>query len=324
MHRIFEGWQMALHQASGHWQRGLALALTTTVCWSTLPVALKVMLEQLDPYTLTWVRFVIAGAIMLAWLAARGGLGGFATLDRRRWIMLGVAGLLLIGNYVFYLLGVQHSTPGNAQLLIQLAPLLMALGGILVFRERYRVGQWIGLATIAIGLWIFFRDQSGHSSVGGSEYALGSAMLVVGALVWAGYALIQKQLLTRLSSPAVMLFIYLLASVLLLPLSHPAALLRLDGLGVALLLFCALNTLVAYGAFAEALVHWEASRVSTVLAITPLLSLAVIAGVHGLWPQAVAAESVGTIGYVGAVLVVAGSAMAALLGNRNRNRKQPA
>ena len=315
---------MALHQASGRWRLGLALALVTAACWSTLPVALKVMLAELDPFTLTWIRFVIAGGVMLAWLAARDGLGGFATLDRRRWSLLALAGVLLIGNYVFYLLGVQHSTPGNAQLLIQLAPLLMALGGILVFRERYRPGQWLGLAVIVAGLWLFFRDQSGHSSVRGHEYALGSTMVVMAAVVWAGYALIQKQLLMRLSSPAIMLFIYLLASLLLLPLAHPASLLRLDGLGYALLGFCALNTLVAYGAFAEALVHWEASRVSTVLALTPLLSLAVISGVHGLAPMSVAAESVGTIGYVGALLVVAGSAMSALLGARKRTPQAPA
>lgn len=307
---------MALHQASGRWRRGLALALVTAGCWSTLPVALKVMLEQLDAYTLTWVRFVIAGVIMLAWLLARDGLRGFATLDRRRWGLLTLAGVLLTGNYVFYLLGVQYSTPGNAQLLIQLAPLLMALGGIFVFQERYRLGQWIGLGTIALGLGLFFRDQSGHPAVGAHDYALGSAMVVIAALVWAGYALIQKQLLTRLGSPAIMLFIYLLASLLLFPLARPATLLQLDGPGLALLAFCALNTLVAYGAFAEALVHWEASRVSTVLALTPLLALAVIAGVHAIWPQAVAAESVGMIGYVGALLVVAGSAMSALLGNR--------
>jgi drug/metabolite transporter (DMT)-like permease len=307
---------MAMHQASGRWQLGLALALVTAACWSTLPVALKITLEVLDPFTLTWIRFVIAGAVMLAWLGARRGLGGFAKLDRRRWELLALAGLLLIGNYVFYLLGVQHSTPGNAQLLIQLAPLLMALGGIVIFRERYQWGQWLGLATIALGLLLFFRDQSGRSSAGAHEYALGSSMVVIAALVWAAYALIQKQLLTRLGSPQIMLFIYLLASVLLFPLAHPAQLLKLDARGLWLLAFCAANTLVAYGAFAEALQHWQASRVSTVLALTPMLSLAVIAGVHGLWPGLVAPEHVGAWGYAGAVAVVLGSAMSALLGER--------
>src|SRR3990167_4894575 len=132
---------MGMHQASGRWKLGLLLALVTAACWSTLPVALKITLESLDPYTLTWFRFVIAGGVMLAWLGMRGGLGQFVGLGRSRWHLLLLAGVLLIGNYVFYLLGVQHTTPGNAQLLIQLAPLLMALGGIVIFRERYAWGQ---------------------------------------------------------------------------------------------------------------------------------------------------------------------------------------
>ena len=307
---------MALHQASGRWKLGLLLALVTTACWATLPVALKITLRQIDPITLTWFRFVIAGSVMLAWLGARGGLAGFSGLQRRHWLMLLVGSVLLIGNYVFYLLGVQQTSPGNAQLIIQLAPLLMALGGIFVFHERYRWGQWLGLAVIAAGLLLFFRDQSSHSAVGQRNYALGSALVVVAAVVWAGYALLQKQLLARLSSPAILLFIYILASVVLLPWVHPAQLLGLDSRGWWLLSYCALNTLVAYGAFAEALVHWQASRVSTILAVTPLLSLAVIAAVHAWSPTAVASESVTALGYAGALLVVLGSAMSSLLGAR--------
>lgn len=306
---------MALHQASGHWRRGLALALVTAACWATLPVALKLTLEQLDPYTLTWFRFVLAAGVMGAWLGARGGLGGFRALDGKRWWLLGLAGLGLIGNYVFYLLGVQYTTPANAQLLIQLAPLLMALGGIVVFGERFNGWQWAGLAVIVAGLGLFFREQVGGDA-GGGDYVFGSALVVVAAIVWAGYALLQKQLLLRLPSPAILLAIYVLASVLLLPLAAPAALLRLDGLHWLLLLYCALNTLVAYGAFAEALAHWEASRVSAVLATTPLLCLGAVAAVHALWPQVIAPERVGAVGYAGAALVVVGSALASLLGQR--------
>ncbi|HBD19348.1 MAG TPA: EamA family transporter, partial [Arenimonas sp.] len=80
---------MSLHQASGRWKFGLVLALVTAGCWATLPVALKLTLEQLDPITLTWFRFLLAAGVMLAWLAARGGLGGFARLDRKRWLLLG-------------------------------------------------------------------------------------------------------------------------------------------------------------------------------------------------------------------------------------------
>ena len=306
---------MALHQASGRWRLGLAMALLTALSWATLPVALKITLEQLDPYTLTWFRFLVAALCLLAWVGIGGrGLRGFAGLGRRRWGMLLVAALGLIGNYVFYLLGVQHTTPGNAQLLIQLAPLLMALGGIFVFRESYKPAQWAGLGVIVLGLLLFFREQLAHA-VSGHDYAFGSALVLVAAVVWALYALLQKQLLTRLDSPSIQLFIYALAAIVLLPLAHPRALLALDARHAWLLAFCSINTLVAYGAFAEALAHWQASRVSAVLAVTPLLSLATIAGLHALSPASIAAETVGAVGYTGALLVVAGSAMCSLLGN---------
>jgi len=307
------GVTMSLHQASGRWKLGLLLALVTAACWATLPVALKITLEQVDPYTLTWFRFVLAAGVMLAWLAARRGLGGFAALDGKRWWLLGLAALCLIGNYVFYLLGVQQTTPANAQLLIQLAPLLMALGGIFVFRERFNGWQWAGLAVITGGLALFFRDQF---QIGARGYLAGSALVIVAAVVWAAYALLQKQLLLRLSSPAILLFIFAVASVALLPLATPSALFKLDGLHWGLLLYCALNTLVAYGAFAEALAHWEASRVSAILAVTPLLCLGTVALVHAIWPASIAPEHVTAWGYVGAALVVLGSAVTSLARTR--------
>ena len=306
---------MALHQASGHWRLGLSLSLATAGFWATLPVALKIALEQLDPITLTWFRFLVAAVVTFAWLAWRGGLRGYAALRRREWTMLGVAALMLVGNYVFYLLGVQHTTPANAQLLIQLAPLLMALGGIWVFGERFRGAQWLGLALLVAGMLLFFRDQL-LAAARAPGYLVGSAFVVVGAIVWAAYALLQKQLLVKLGSMQVLLLIYAVASVVLLPFAQPAALLRQDALHWALLAYCAFNTIAAYGAFAEALAHWETSRVSAVLATTPLLCIVAASATHALWPQLLAPERIGTIGYVGAALVVAGSTAVSLLGRR--------
>lgn len=306
---------MTLHQASGRWRLGFGLTMATALFWATLPIALKIALEILDPITLTWFRFVVAMLFTAAWLGMRGGLRGYAALSRRHWWMLAAAALLLIGNYVLYLLGVQYTTPANAQLLIQLAPLLMALGGIWIFRETFRAAQWVGLGLLTLGMLLFFRDQLAAAAQA-PGYLLGSAWVVLGAIVWAGYALLQKQLLMKLGSMQILLLIYVAASVVLLPFSHPSALWRLDALHWSMLAYCALNTIGAYGAFAEALAHWEASRVSAILAATPLLCIAAVALVHGVWPQLLAPERITMLGYVGAVLVVLGSAAVSLLGRR--------
>jgi drug/metabolite transporter (DMT)-like permease len=306
---------MALHQASGRTSLGIGLSVTTAACWATLPIALKLMLEALDPITLTWFRFLVAALLTGAWLKVRGHLSGYGALGRRGWIMLAVAAAMLVGNYVFYLLGVQRTTPGNAQLIIQLAPLLMALGGIWVFGERFRLAQWLGLALLVGGMGLFFSDQL-RAAMDAPGYVQGSLLVVLAAVVWAVYALAQKQLLMRLGSMQVLVFIYAVAALVLWPFARPATLLALDALQWALLAFCALNTVVAYGAFAEALAHWEASRVSAVLATTPLLCLAAVAAVHALWPASLAPEPISVLGWLGALLVVAGSASVSLLGRR--------
>ena len=312
---------MTLHRASGHWRLGLTLTVITALCWATLPIALKIALDVLDPITLTWFRFLVAALFTAAWLGLRGKLrgprAGYGGLGRRGWLMLLVAAVMLVGNYVFYLLGVQHTTPANAQLLIQLAPLLMALGGIWVFGERFRAAQWFGLALLALGMALFFADQLA-AAARAPGYVLGSALVIVGAIVWAVYALLQKQLLVKLGSMQILLFIYVVATLMLLPFAHPATLLQLDALHWAVLAFCAFNTIGAYGAFAEALAHWEASRVSAVLATTPLLCIAAITGVHALWPQWLAPERITALGWIGASLVVAGSAAVSLLGRARR------
>lgn len=308
---------MSLHRASGRWQLGLLLTLCTAACWATLPIVLKIVVNVLDPITLTWFRFLVAAVFTAGWLRWRGGLRGpalgFGGLGRHGWLMLLLAALMLVGNYVFYLLGVQYTTPANAQLLIQLAPLLMALGGIWVFGERFRVAQWLGLALLVIGLVLFFLDQL-QAAPRASGYAFGATLVVIAAIVWAVYALLQKQLLVRLGSTQVLLFIYVFASLVLWPFAQPAALLQLDLTHWALLLFCAFNTIGAYGAFAEALAHWEASRVSAVIATTPLLCIGAAWLVAALWPQWLEPERIAPLGWAGAALVVAGSAAVSLLG----------
>lgn len=306
---------MTLHTVSGRWQLGLLLALATASFWATLPVALKGVLGELDALTVTWFRFAFAALGMGLWLGLRGGFAPLAALAPRHWALLAVAGLMLIGNYVFYLLGLDHTTPANAQLLIQLAPLLMALGGIFVFGERFNGWQWAGLCLVACGLLLFFDDQRGQDSAG-PGYGLGAAFIVLAALVWAAYALLQKQLLRHLRSQTILWCIYALATVLLLPLADLGALTRLSPGHWWALGYCAFNTLAAYGAFAEALAHWEASRVSVVLALTPLLTLGTVEIGHRLAPDWVTPESIGLLGMIGAGLVVSGSIITSVLGRR--------
>jgi drug/metabolite transporter (DMT)-like permease len=126
-----------MSEPTRNWRLGLLFASVTAVSWGLLPIALKAMLQYMDPYTITWYRFVAAAVIAGTALKLTGGLPSLRALDpRSRWI-LGVATAGLIGNYVLYLLGLSYASPGAAQVLIQLAPMFLLLGGLVVFRESF-------------------------------------------------------------------------------------------------------------------------------------------------------------------------------------------
>lgn len=301
----------ARHQASGRWALGFGLACTTMLLWGALPIGLKVCLSEMDAATITFYRFLGATLIVGGVLQARGRLPRLGQQPTRvRW-MLVAAGSFLAINYLLYLLSLDRTTPADAQVLIQIGPFLLALGGLVVFRERFAPLQWLGFASILIGLGLFFRTQLGAlaaDTLGRERYVFGNALMVGAAATWAVYGLIQKQLLRSISSEQIMFCIYLGSTFAFAVLATPSAIGGMTATGAGALLFCTLNTVVGYGAFAEALEHWEASRVSAVLALTPIATLVMVELVRLFIPSLeVGQGALPWASLAGAGLVVAGS-----------------
>lgn len=303
---------MLLHQSSGKWRLGLALSLLTVLLWGILPIALKVTLQGLDPYTVTWFRFLMSFGLLGVYLATRKQLPSGEKLRSLPLTLLGVASVFLALNYILYLLGLAYTTPANAQVLIQLAPVLMGLGGIYIFKERYTLIQWTGLGILTLGFALFFNEQLKTLITAQGKYLFGSALIIIAAIVWAIYGLAQKQLLQQLTSANVMLLIYGICAVLFAPFAQPQDILNLTPLQLAMLIFCGLNTIIAYGAFAESLEHWEASRVSAVLSATPIVTLISVWMVASLFPSWIVTNNLTVLGVLGALLVVFGSMTIAL------------
>ncbi len=295
-----------MHPVTGNWRLGLVLSLITALMWGMLPIALKLLLPVMDAVTITWYRFVAAGLLLGAYLLMSRKLPARSGLSGTGWKLLLVCVAGLCGNYLLYLLGLRLTSPAAAQIVIQLAPAFLLLGGVWIYGETFRIRQWAGFAILLSGLLLFFHDRIDALSSGSGDESLGVALIVLSAIFWAGYALAQKQLLARYSSNAIMWMIYLCAALLLIPVSVPRQVLALDGFGWFLLIFSSLNTLVAYGCFAEALNHWQASRISAVLAITPLVTLAATVILGRLYDGIVYSRA-DSLSLLGACIVVAGS-----------------
>ena len=301
-----------MHHSSGRWRLGLGLSLLTVFLWGILPIALAVTLQVLDVYTIIWFRFLVSFALLAVFLGVRGKLPNSQQLRSSSGKLLAIATLFLGCNYFLFMQGLALTSPANAEVLIQLAPLLLSFGGLVIFQERYTWRQWIGISILTFGYIVFFREQLTNLITAQSTYIFGSGLIVLAAAAWTIYALSQKQLLQSLSSPHIMLIIYGGCALLFTPFAQPETILTLNGFHLVILLFCALNTLIAYGAFAESLQHWEASRVSAVLALAPIITLSSVAVVTVISPSLIPIEHLTLMGIFGAVLVVTGSSVITL------------
>lgn len=308
---------MSLHRSSGNQRTGLLLATITMLVWSFLPHLLKYLVAHIDPYTLTWYRFAMA-SVGFGWmLKRRNALPNLSMFGRRDFVLLLVAILGLAANYICFLVGLDLTSPATSQVLIQIGPVLLAVGAIVIFRERFTPAQWGGFVILVSGLLIFFQSQlaqlAGRVS-DAEQYQLGVLTIVVAAISWATYGLAQKQLLTAIPSQPLMLCLFLGCTLLYLPAADPRAVTALDGAGLIALALSAVATAVAYGCFSASLEHIEASRVSALIALVPLGTLASSYLLSWLVPELVPRVDLSSASFMGAGAVVVGSLITALAG----------
>jgi drug/metabolite transporter (DMT)-like permease len=186
----------------------LPLALLAALFWGLLPLALQLVAPALDPYTITWCRFLVAALVVGLFLGRRSSLPRPWRLTPGLRLLVPVAIVGLTLNYTLFVVGVHLTSPATAQVVIQSANLFVLLGGLILYRERFSALQWLGATVLIGGLLLFFNRRLplifGHES----DLGLGVLLLVVGSLTWACYGLAQKRLLREWNSAQVMWLLY--------------------------------------------------------------------------------------------------------------------
>jgi drug/metabolite transporter (DMT)-like permease len=295
-----------------NWKLGLAFSLVTVFMWGMLPLALKAILVVMDPLTNTWYRFFISAIIALLWYGHRRVAALKNLVFCARWPLTAVAVVGLLSNYLLYIWGLDHVTPGAAQILIQLGPLLLLIGSVLIFKEEFSAQQWLGVATLIVGMLLFFHQRLNNIVLTSEAYLAGIGLIVAAAITWAIYGLAQKQLVVAHDAKDILFLICIAGTLLLWPLADVQQIHALNTTELALLLFCGLNTIIAYGSFGLAMSYWQSSRVSAVLPLAPLLTLLFTYGLNHWQLATIPAEPMDWLSSAGALLVVGGAALAAL------------
>jgi drug/metabolite transporter (DMT)-like permease len=163
----------------------LAYGAWLAVCliWGTTYLAIRVALETIPPALIGGIRFLIAGVVLAAILAARGErLPG-----RAHWGGLLIVGVLLIGvGNGMVVVAEQWVPSGIAAVVIATTPFWMATVEALIpggerFSRRTLTGMGIGFSGILLLLW----PDLTAGGTGGRQFVIGLIALQLAEIGWA-------------------------------------------------------------------------------------------------------------------------------------------
>jgi drug/metabolite transporter (DMT)-like permease len=287
------------------YSKGVIYAIITALFWGVLAVALKVAVNKVDPVTIVWFRFTLAFIPLFIWSFVKQP-SELQILIKPPFLLV-IAALALSWNYLAFNLGVKYTSPGNAQLFVQTGQILLALAGIVFFKERFNKMQLAGFVLAIVGLLLFYNQQIGHFSANAGEYRLGIFIILSGAFTWTVYAVIQKKLVVRFSALSLNLFLFGLPMLLYIPFVNFSQLTELNWKWWLLMAFLGFNTLVAYTTLALSLRHLAASKASIILIMNPVITFALMALLAWLEVTWIQPERMSFLSIIGAIVLLAGA-----------------
>jgi drug/metabolite transporter (DMT)-like permease len=276
-----------------HFWKGVGLAATAALMWAALSFALKQSFIFATPQTLSWFRLFSSFVLLFLFLKFKKS-DFMADIKRTRWIMI-PASLGLAFNYVGYAKGLELTTPGNAQMLIQMGPFLITIFTFLLGREKPTWWHLSGIIVATFGFFAFYQDQLYFFINSIEKYKLGNLWIIGASISWAYWAFIQRDEANRgLLTSHLNLYVWGICAFALLPFADISSLLTLTPAQYLILSFLALNTLIAYGTYTLAYMYAPTAIVNLIIGLNPILVFMV------------GSDPLGVTGWMGALLVFLG------------------
>ncbi len=280
---------------------------TTLVLWASAFVAIRHLGRDFSPGALTVGRLAVASLALGLYAAHRG----LVRPSRGDWGRLAVIGTLWYAVYNLALNeGEQRVDAGTAALLIQFAPIVLAVLAAVFLGELFTPALVLGLVVALAGVALI----SLSSSEAADRDALGVVLCLVSAVSYAISLVVQKPVMSRLPAGQVTWLACSIGLVLCLPFGGDLVLETgaAPTSSVLWLVYLGLfPTAIAFTTYAFALSHMDASRLGVSTYLVPVITIGLA------W--VFLAETPLPLTYLGGGLTLVGVAIA-----RRRGRPQVA
>ncbi len=276
----------------------LAQLVGINVLWGASSVAAKAGLAVFGPFTLTALRFLPAGLLLLALARASGPLPRIRREDRTAFLALSLFGIVL--SYGIQYAGIQRTTASDASLLVACEPILIALFARVFLKERLNTRQWGGMLLGLAGIWLI------------AGQAVGNRIALLGLLFESSVSVLAKRLSGRYPGLFVVAVEMLTGALMLAPLAiaecwRAAPVVTPAGVG-GLLYLSLICSALCYGVWYRLLPRFPVSVLGVSILFQPLLG--------PFYGWLFRGEILRPVSALGGALVLVGIALTTLTGRR--------
>jgi drug/metabolite transporter (DMT)-like permease len=202
-----------------------ALLVLVNTMWAAQYAAYKTATSQMGPITVSTWTFLFSAVILLPFLVNER-LG--RTVDNgpqpSRWTLRNLFGFMVVGVFglvpasAFLAWGTDRSTASNAALIYLTLPILTALLAWLILGERMTWLRWLSLGISLAGVLMLSTSDLKQQNLGRGEYFMGNLLVLTACASSCFYNVYCKALLRRFTALEILVYGYVMAVVLSIPL----------------------------------------------------------------------------------------------------------
>lgn len=281
---------------SNHFRTAVLALIGANIIWGAAPPIFKWAMVDIGPFTLAFLRFLIASFLILPFAHRHLTV---KKDDVAEVFLLGFLGVAL--NISFFFLGLKFAPSINASIIGSAGPIFLILFSVLLLREKPKnkliMGSLLGLCGVLVIMMKPLFSQEPNMDL------LGNGFFFLAMLAGLGHTLLGRQLLKKYDPLGVTFWSFFVGALFFLPLFINE---NLDKIAIELtipaltgILFGAiLSSAVAYFLFFWALKYMPASETGVFVYLDPIVTVLIALPLLGEKPD--------TFYYVGSLFVFFG------------------
>jgi len=263
-------------------KKALIALIVTILIWGSSFAAIKIVLDEVTPLGLSFLRSVAAAFALILLIRFNEGFVRLREALREKFLyfaLLGTTGVALFN--IFQNLGIQYTSSGVASVLLATNPIFVLVLGIIFLQERINRNKLIGMTLGFIGIVVIIFGGKNIMSLLLSSSFIGNILVLLSALCWGLYVIMNKRVLKQYSplllTTSAFIFGSLLLSLLCLSSRNLSVITNLSPISWLLILYLGfISSGLTYLLWNYALKRMEASKASVFLFLIPVVAILLV------------------------------------------------